>query len=1204
MRKAKFVCLSIVCCFFVAVMFCFGTMFCYASTSAPKSELDRPDSLEEGMSRKTFQELLGRRVTIRQPIMEVLERGLERKTPDVLSDRFYLPNFETRENTKAYIDFEHYPKNGQNATMLNAEGKSVPISVFERYMMIRQSLYLNKYAQADAEAGTLKKHPAIDDQYGEIEVKNNAVKKRIVTDPMYQSPMTTGLYLAPGEVATVVVKGLKDGQTLRMTTHQQETMAYVAEDIGADAYFKKYDQMILDEAENPDPDFYNLPIVGINKHKDIFNELPAMGATFSFSENNKEYKIGSPYGGPLYIQPLPNSVEVIITGAVETPHFILGVTTKEEFEATLRDAPGLICTLDTENGQLIGPSSAMRNTDDIEKVAYFWHSVFTVNESFTGKSYNFNIIMSFDHHVPAGSAVALSESSCAMPKDWLNTCLNYNSITTNGCWGVFHELGHTKDDAYGIDAWGMLNPRNAEGEVTNNLMIILVYTMLCNMDNRVAWVEHGDMSTHPYLTMNYVINTVMKYDFDDYAQFAPDKNYDDYFKMLSLYVTLVHHFGPEKFVDFFYTYKEKRSLYCPGFPRAEFAYRMALATNWNIVPWLNEVYHANITDEMFSENQLAFMNSLKVFYPIAYRYANGVNDTETARKHEIDFFNPTTFDFSGDNILSPTDFEVVRFIAPKYGKINANLNTLQVVYTPPEEIVEGDEFAAVVKITKTGEEVKLPVRFNFVFNGTQNIVWDNINTTNMDQAIAYSQENDPTRTFVSAVAGRPTFNEPGVKSFTNSTFKFIADQSGDYEFFVRSDDGVRLTFTKDDEEVGKLSTSAFTNNFQETNKLSITLEKGDTLFVEGNLVNNGGQGFLYVGVRFPNTTNIVNIPKQNIFHPSLTTEDIEKVLSFDGWTPRFLVSVKDDAKFIDPVDKTDWEILEAPNEQSQEANPQNMVDGNDSTIFHSRYSFDPITPMPHNIVLDTKAVQKFNYFEIVTRNHYNSYIVEMELYASTDNENYTKIYETDSLYYKNNRAFIEFDEISARYFKIVVKHTSDNYGGYRFTVIAELYAGVVNRLEQTVKPSTFAKEVEGFAENAAGELTSNAKDSVFEFEFVGTGFDLFANTAPEYGSAKVFIDGKTYCTLSLDDEFGINKRVLAVSDLASRRHVVTIRTTSANTFHIGYINVAYGVEVDNFVVTKPLFSKPVSALICMGSSLAIIMLGAAILYILSRKKII
>ena len=80
--------------------------------------------------------------------------------------------------------------------------------------------------------------------------------------------------------------------------------------------------------------------------------------------------------------------------------------------------------------------------------------------------------------------------------------------------------------------------------------------------------------------------------------------------------------------------------------------------------------------------------------------------------------------------------------------------------------------------------------------------------------------------------------------------------------------------------------------------------------------------------------------------------------------------------------------------------------------------------------------------------------------------------------------------------------------------------------------------------------------------------------------------------------------MLSVADLASKRHVVTIRTTSASTFHIGYINVAYGVEVDSFVVNKPLFSKPVSALICMASSIAITMLGAAIIYILNRKKII
>ena len=597
--------------------------FASASQAPSTSEIERPESLSEGLSRKNLEELRGKRVTIRQPQMKVLNRNLHRETPQELSNTFTLPNFETGAETKAQITFKNYPGKGN---------KNVTFSNFEKYMLLREVFWYNQNAMKDAAEGNLKKHPAADLQYGEIPVEDNAVEKWILTDPEYKSPMTTGLYLAPGEVSTVKVSGLKKGESVTLYTHHQSTMGYA--NGNADTYFKRLDSLIIAESEKENPEYEKLNIDLNGQYARQNEEIPAMGATFVLTEN-KTYSIGCPFGGILYVKPTTSPTELTIKGAVETPHFILGVTTPQEFEDNLRDAPGLFATLDTENGQLIGPSEDMRKVDDIEKLAYFWHSAFAVDTSFNGRAYNYNVTLSFDTHVPAGSAVALSSDRAAMPVSWFSTCMNYQKLTTQGQWGTFHELGHIHAKSYDMN-WGMRE--NGEGEVWNNTLIILIYTMLCNMDPRVANIEHGEF-THPYTTLNYIKNRNIV---DDY------KN-GDYFDMLSLYSTLIHSFGPETFVDFLYTYNEVKE-YCPN-SRADFAFRFAKVTNMNFVKWLNRVYKANITNSMFTSEQLSFLNGLKSFYPIAYRYANGTNEHESAAKHEVDFFNPTTFDFSGDNII-------------------------------------------------------------------------------------------------------------------------------------------------------------------------------------------------------------------------------------------------------------------------------------------------------------------------------------------------------------------------------------------------------------------------------------------------------------------------------------------------------------------------------------------------------------------------
>ena len=155
----------------------------------------------------------------------------------------------------------------------------------------------------------------------------------------------------------------------------------------------------------------------------------------------------------------------------------------------------------------MGTTQYMRRvkTDEIDKLAMLWHSFLSVNESFTGGTYNrFNKIM-FDWHVPAGAAVALGNYSFAQPTGWFNDAMNYRGLLQRGTWGTLHEIGHTHATAYG-NIWGFATGR--EGEVRNNALTLLAYIMFCDVGTTIrsgGGAEHGAYA-NPYnvLTLSLI----------------------------------------------------------------------------------------------------------------------------------------------------------------------------------------------------------------------------------------------------------------------------------------------------------------------------------------------------------------------------------------------------------------------------------------------------------------------------------------------------------------------------------------------------------------------------------------------------------------------------------------------------------------------------------------------------------------------------
>ncbi len=1213
----KFVKISF--CLLLALALCFGdflpllcnadiSAFAASETETPVEQSEgvvRPEEIDEGLSVNSLDDIRGRRVTVRQPVMEILRDDIVRQPAEVMSDVYEMRDLETGEimHQLAKINFaadpqleagnkDHpmYPMRGLDRTPKDDDGnigEQKYFSEFTKYMLLRQAYYFNTHVNEIVNGGQLKKHPAADYIYGKIPDDAKAVSMRIVTDPIYRSPMTTGLYLVAGEEVTVKIKGLKAGETVTLYTHHQDTMGYLGynENGGGfgkmEDYLGYWDDKIVAEArraesagQQPDFDKFNYGLHGQWQWQN--QKVPCMGTTFNIVGTGKEteVKIGSMYGGPLYVKPTSDAVEMEITGAVLTPHFVLGVTTVEEFEKELSNAPGLIATLDVENGQLIGPAEDMRNCDDIEKLAYFWHSVFAIDISLNGREYNYNMTMCYDLHVPAGEAVALNSNFCAQPEYWFPICMNYETLTTKGNWGTFHELGHVQAKTHGVN-WGFCD---GDGEVWNNTLILLIYSMLCNMDSRVVSVEHGEY-VHPYTAVERSQKITQQYkdketgqmrDIVDYGQINDGNG--AHFDQLSMYATLLHSFGSDKFVDMFYTYK-MNPAYCSN-KRADFVYRIGVVDRVNILDWVNDNYFARITEDMFTDSQLEFLNNLPDFVPVAYRWANGIDGHETARKYDVDGKFPTVFDLSGDNISSPEEVEIVAVTDALYGETDYDEISQKVTYTPPATATEYDRFDIIVK-TKGGRRVTLNVNMRLVYRGLYGEVWDLGSKTDwsgrnptLSEAKNFAQSKPHDYTLTSSSAG-VEFNRQNIE-YLHLRFKYRAGASGSYGFYVKADDVAEVRFYKGNDKgelIGTVSVPHDTTSFTAYPHIETSLTAGEIVYVDCDLVNWGGKGHLTVGVRQPDSENIVALPSSQLISAGVDESELTAVDGFKGWQPRFVDSIKN-ATIDYKIDRDGWTVLATP-ESENGSGGDNLVDGDESTIFHSKYNGKK-AELPHVFVIDTTADQTFNFFEFVRRTNGNDKLLKFALYSCTesdyvnaaqgavaDTNGWTKLFDGSSSNVNAARQRISFPRTQLRYFKFVV---TDNNGGH--TVLKEIYAGVESQLNQTVKPSNYMTDNSGFTENSAnGKLSSTEQGAQFAFEFLGSGFEIFADTDPSYGTASVTVDEELKGKIVLNDQPLFNKQVFDSEELATSLHKVVVTVLDDKPFNISFLNVKYGTPV-------------------------------------------
>lgn len=435
-----------------------------------------------------------------KPVEEVKNEGLSTKGYPKYGSTLNLTTEEKttiiRENRKltangTWVDSSYrttgtYDKMDENGYLYKKDGSKPDAGVPERLYKHTGSIGLYGGNVSDDE-------PAV--------VKSLTLRKRSYSS--YYS--VTGLYAPAGEVIKI-----------QMTADDMNSTGGITVHIGQ-ALYNGQANNIWEQR-------------GMNRMPVILNTMNITKETATYDEGTGLWTgyVGSFLGGPIYIRDETCTFSVTISGGVNYAHFILGVTTEEEYaEYSKSSAPYFDLEVWDRGVLHSGPKRAAKQFgyNDLYKAAVLWEKIALVTTSVS----NQGIVFLYDPFVAAGAAVAFpGRRSVNCPEGWMAGSLNYESFVTSGSWGNMHEYHHNFQD-YGV---------GYTGEVTNNGLNLVTYSLFTKVSAARQMGNYGASGLsgwNTYTSAPWALNRVNNNQIGDTNG-------------LAVYATLLHNFGQDVYI--------------------------------------------------------------------------------------------------------------------------------------------------------------------------------------------------------------------------------------------------------------------------------------------------------------------------------------------------------------------------------------------------------------------------------------------------------------------------------------------------------------------------------------------------------------------------------------------------------------------------------------------------------------------------------
>ena len=537
----------------------------------------------------------------------------------------------------------------------------------------------------DGQQRKLYKHTASEGLYlGNVSDEEQAVVKRItLRHRSYESYSVTGLYAPAGEVIKIEVSE-DELKANRVFTGEVGMLVH----IGQALYNRKANNIWT--ARN------------VNRMPVILNSMIISEKNATYDPERRVYTayVGSYLGGPIYIHNTNVTTTVTISGAVNYSHFILGYTTREEFEQNRQSSAPYFDLEVWENGVLHSGPKMMAEKYDYDQIynaAVLWEKIALVST----QGANDGIVFLYDAFVAAGAAVAFpTQHSVNCPYGWMGGSLNYDAFVNGGAWGNMHEYNHNFQ-GYGV---------GAGGEVTNNAMTLVEYSLFTRISGARHIESYGAAGLggwNNYTVGSWALNEVINKTWGGNGQ-----------QGLALYSVLLHNLGQDNFIQTKLT--QRRGGYGEAYCGAKGGYYRAWTevTHNNMSYFFNELLGAGMSD---ADANKWTDSSYPMFVPVSSVYQTGRSYMYDGQKKYINTMQPFTIphgaDFTVDlgeytvaggmyssgSVVIPDGFtyRIKNVSKPEYGSIsNLDLEKKRFTFTPDTDHLTSGKILVTLEITK------------------------------------------------------------------------------------------------------------------------------------------------------------------------------------------------------------------------------------------------------------------------------------------------------------------------------------------------------------------------------------------------------------------------------------------------------------------------------------------------------------------------
>ncbi len=968
----------------------------------------------------------------------------------------------------------------------------------------------NLYLNGEKTGKKLYKHTAsVGMYYGNVSDDEPAVTKTVTVQANEVRNYITGLYAPAGEVIKIEISEedlAKIGGELTITIGQTS---------------------------------HRNNVNNIWKARNDFSRMPTIASLMTVKTTTAY--VGYALGGPIYIYPktFGNSFSVTISGAVNYPYYIHGLTTRQELEEMKNySAPYFDFEVWDLGVRHSGPKSYAGDLyldyDNLTKVGDLWEKICRTSRQ-VPCSGNVTIGVGFiyDCFVAAGEAVTFQggNSWINAPCYWFSNALNYQSMTSTGFWGTIHEFNHL------YQSYGMYGTKT--NEVTNNATSLISYALYTNISSMRSENDSTLSGWNRYTDPSRSLRETISNETSGNAQMG-----------LNCYADILHSFGVDIYT---YATRLQAKFGVDGWYEA-----LSKATGYNMTYYFEQMLHQTISDDM----KALYDDSSKItFVPVASLYQVGrsiyVNNKEefieTVKPFQIEKGEDYILDFS-KYLYVPKDFkfEITKVTNPNSGKIE-KVEENKYKYTPGDDEHSG-EFKVTVKLVSDSIQTK---DVTLVINLRQRI-------SNLLNVTRYAYSSRVYNTVQDALYNDFAGYSQITKSKTNSTFlngiannhigivegKIYIPEDGEYVFCLRSGRGNNTLYlslnNKDNfEQVLSLNSDhgGFSLNGEHTVKR--TLKAGDYLYFKEITLSKHYANDAFTELGWANLSKenpkVVTIPSAYLYNNNVQKE------RYTFTSPEKYKRIYDESLTLGSADISK-QTIENVNFSSWDNTTkiENILDGNPSTFYHNNRNNFVSERNPFVLEVNLNQTITCNKIVITSRisGQYNIPSTFM-LYGGIDKDNLKLLGTYSNLSLNGNKVEAMFNEETISYYKLYVTDTKSQNGGNKYVTIAQIdfYYILKGELNAPTKLTYYKSN----KTNAHKQTTFSTYGYVVkstglsEYRFKGTGFALFAMQDNDC-RVEINIDGVTK-TIDLQCD---NKKecIFSIYGIENTDHIVSIKVIS------------------------------------------------------------